>query len=129
MLAIIENPSDLERLKSRAARRNIKKVVLNLPHPPMVVHALEKRINRGLRACGCATAAVFLCAAIVSLCVVLSQDADALGRTVRTKVVVITITLMSITLIGKIVGLLVAELNLRCAIREATAGMVGAQNQ
>ena len=85
---------------------------------------MEKRINQGLRSCGCATAAVFLCVAIVSLCLTFYKDAKTLGNTVGARVLVASAILISATLLGKMVGLLIAEIRLRRAIRELINGTI-----
>ena len=105
MELIFDSPNDLRALRSRAMRRDVSRVVLAFARDD----AVERDINRGLRACGCEVGSILLCIALVSMAVEFM-----LGW--RTSWWIVGAIAFGAALVGKIAGLALAEWRLRAAI-------------
>lgn len=118
MVRVIRTAGDLTTLQSRGARREIHDVTLELALDPESKRRLEATINGSLRSCGCQTGAAFVALALAAgLAAVLLEPArirwPQFGEVWR-----VTVFLLALALVGKIVGLIVAEYRLRHAVRE-----------
>lgn len=105
MTRIIDSPTELLPLVSRAGRRGVSRVALSFAHDPRD----ERAINSGLRACGCEVGSIFVMAALLLLAVAFACGWRTSGWTVAAIV-------FGSALAGKIAGLALAEWRLRAAI-------------
>jgi hypothetical protein len=119
MVRVIRTAGDLTTLLSRAARQEVHHVTLELVLDPESKRRLEATINGNLRSCGCQTGAMFVAVALAAgLAAVLLQPArirwPESGEVWR-----VAVFLLALALVGKIVGLIIAEYRLRHAVRQA----------
>jgi ABC-type transporter Mla maintaining outer membrane lipid asymmetry permease subunit MlaE len=113
-LRTIRTVDELIALRRRRARYGVRGVALPLVADPRRRARLEARINRDLASCGCETGAVFVAAGLIVMVVAaldgsVSLDWRGIGHAIG--------VLLALGLIGKVVGLLVAELRLRATLR------------
>jgi hypothetical protein len=109
MTRTIRTADELLALKARQRRRGLRRVVLALPGDPARRDRAERAINRGLRACGCETAAALLACGIGVVALLAVLGLISLGWWVL-------VALCALALVGKIAGLAFAEWRLRAAI-------------
>jgi len=111
MERVIRSASDLQALANRRTRRAISRVVLDLPQNDIFVRECEREINRNLHACGCDMGALFVVAGLL-----LSIARFALA-TPRPSIPGTIALLFTCALVGKVAGIVLAEIRLRAAIK------------
>ena len=109
MNLILDSPTELLALRSRSARRDVSRIVLAFKRDDVD----ERAINRGLRACGCDTGAIFLFIAIASMLI-----AFEFGW--RASWWIVGAIVFGAALVGKIAGIVFAEWRLRATIDRLT---------
>jgi hypothetical protein len=116
METVIRTPAQLRALRSRKARGNLGKVVLEMGGDPAEVRRAEAEINKNLRACGCEMGALFLSCGLAAVAVSFLLWPDWYELTALRTLLEVCGFLGALTVAGKIVGLLAAERKLRAAI-------------
>jgi len=111
MEATIHSSAELQALKTWRARRGISRVALDLGRNDAVVREAERVINRNLRSCGCDVGALFVAAGllITILRFAIANTRPTIGGTIA--------LVFTLALIGKVIGIAIAELRVRAAIR------------
>ena len=107
MERVIRTRDDLRALRKRGGRRGITRVVLDLPGD---VGEAERAINRDLRSCGCEVGSVFVALGIVVSLFrhLFSEPRPSIAYTIA--------LVFALALMGKAVGIALAEYRLRAAI-------------
>jgi hypothetical protein len=117
METVIRTLDELQALIPRRARRGLRRVVLHLPGEPADLRAAEAAINRGLRSCGCETAALFLLIGLVGLGACVLGRGTGLDLTAVRTYLGLAGYAVALVVAGKVTGLVLAEWALRAAIR------------
>ena len=119
MELVIRTAKELEGLRHRAARRGIDRVTLELGLRDDETHRLETSLNRRLRSCGCEMGAVFVAVGLAAhLAAALLAPGPLRWPSLASTARFMSI-LLALALVGKILGLVVAEWRLRQEIVEA----------
>jgi len=107
---VVRGPADVEALLPRAARRHVRRVRLEWPPLGDRERArTERRLARGLRACGCETGAAFVLLTLVAL---VARGVPGAGGVAAG----LGVCLVS-GVVGKLAGLAVAEVSVRRSLR------------
>jgi hypothetical protein len=118
MVRVIRTAGDLATLLSLGARREIHRVTLDLALDSENERRLEATINGSLRSCGCQTGAAFVAVALAAGLVAVLLEPSRIRWPEFGEVWRATVFLVALALVGKIVGLIIAEYRLRHAVRE-----------
>lgn len=113
----LRTTADLARLRSSAGRSGVRGVIDRLEPRTEDTGLWVGRLDRALRACGCASGAgaAFAALAAIALFCIVRRPAPSFGL-----IAAVVGLLMAATLVGKAIGLLHAELTLRRALMELT---------
>lgn len=117
MNVTIHTNTELHELARRKSRDGISRVTLALPGAARDLRRSEDVINRGLHACGCKSAAIFLVAAIAVLAVHVLLSPSPVLWTSASTLWHVSLVLLGSALAGKILGLAWAEWRLQKAIK------------
>lgn len=119
MVRVIKTAGDLTTLLSLGARQEIHHVTFDLALDRESERRLEATINGSLRSCGCQTGAAFVAVALAAGLVAVLLEPARIRWPEFGEVWRVTVFLLALALVGKIVGLIIAEYRLRHAVREA----------
>jgi hypothetical protein len=123
METVIRTRAELRALKTRAARRGLRRVALELPGaPPAELRAAERAINKGLRACGCEVGAALTMAGLAAVVLFFLLRPGRYDPTAPRTLICVFGFLCATALAGKMAGLVWAEWRLRSSIRRVAGG-------
>ena len=122
---VIREPAELEALSRRRGRKGIRRVVLALPGPRAELQRAERRINAGLHACGCGVGAFFVLVGVAALATNYVIVQGTTGPLQIGDAAMAAGILMALALVGKIVGIIVAEWRLRATLRQLAGAAWG----
>lgn len=115
----IRTATDLLSLRSRSRRRGIERVNIDIGLSAVETNRVQVAINRGLRSCGCEVGAAFVFLGIVWQLALAFVGVVSSPWSSASRAMWFMIVLLSLALVGKIVGLVSAEFSLRRAIDRA----------
>ena len=116
MKRVIKTLAELQALKSFSARHGIRDVIIELPGSLEGIRTLETELNRGLKACGCEIGAIFVATGLLALVVFSLLTPNHFNWMSPGNLFGIVGSLSALALIGKIIGLAIANWRLQVAI-------------